>query len=124
MKKKELPQFKYLTKSMMKKLYQATDDMEDFVDINELESCKYNPNPYDVEPQLVGTSGCYEYDEDEMTLEEYKVLRKFVEADGLINYIDLTDELTEEQLDDENLLEELDKEAITYLDYVIEYLEG
>jgi len=113
----------YLTKELQNKLDNAIEQCENYVNYEELNSRKWNSNPYDVEPELVGTSGCYEYDDDEVALEEYKILKQWIEKDGIENYIELSPELSEEQQDDETLMEILNKEAINYLETQIESFE-
>ena len=83
------------------------------VDVSELSSAYYDDNPFDVEPQLKGGSGEWQYDEDELWDEGCRIAIDWLESDGAAQY--LWDTLTPEQQDNEEFNNALTKEAIEYV---------
>lgn len=84
------------------------------VDVEELDSYHYVRNPYGVEEQLIGTSSCYDWDEDEEYEAQITKMLEYIEADGVENYLDLEPEDWDNE--DEGDATTLNKEVKEYLE--------
>lgn len=100
-----------LNEKLKKELLKKVDEME--INVEELDSYHVDRNPYCVEPQLVGTSGEAQWNENEEWQEQIKKMKKFIEADGAGEYLPLADEDWDNQ--DENDCTTLTNECINYL---------
>ena len=111
---KPQPVYQYLLPEYQKALDKAAEQEEQWIDVRELPTAYYDSNPYDVEPQLVGTSGGW-FLEDESYLRDaaIDVLIEGLEADGAIQY--LYDLIPEDKQEDEEFDAALTQEAIQYL---------
>jgi hypothetical protein len=106
--------YTYLTPALQQALYKEIEKAMDYIDISELPSAYWDPNPYGVEPQLIGSSAGWALkDEDDLWKAACDWMEKAVEADGAAQY--LWDYLTPEQQDDEEFQIALTKEAINYI---------
>ena len=94
-----------LTEEQKKLLMDWVNEQD--IDASELPSYHYDKDPYGVDPELRGWSGCYEWDEDEWTERAIEEAVEKLESDGWDMYFDY-DEDTEDPA-------ELTKEAIEYL---------
>lgn len=107
--------YTYLTPELQKALDKEIEKAMQRINISELPGAYYNSNPYDVEPQLVGTSGEWALeDENELWKAGCDLMIKWIEADGATAY--LWDYLTPEQQNDGEFEEALTKEAIDYIE--------
>ena len=84
------------------------------VDVEELDSYHYVRNPYGVEEQLIGTSSCYDWDEDEEYEAQVAKMLEYIETDGVENYLDLEPEDWDNE--DEGDATTLNKEVKEYLE--------
>lgn len=84
------------------------------IDPSELDSAVYDHNPFDVEPQLIGSSGQWMYDDDEYYNAQINVLIDMLKEDGAVQY--LWDLVPEEMQEDEEYDTLLTNEAIDYLE--------
>ena len=100
-----------LNESLKKELIKKVDEIE--INVDELDSYHWERNPYNVEPQLVGTSGESQWDENEEWQEQIKKMKKYLEADGAGEYLTLADEDWDNQ--DDNDCTTLTNECINYL---------
>lgn len=100
-----------LNESLKKELIKKVDEIE--INVDELDSYHLERNPYNVEPQLVGTSGEYQWDENEEWQAQIKKMKKYLEADGAGEYLTLADEDWDNQ--DDNDCTTLTNECINYL---------
>lgn len=108
------PVYNYLTPVLQKALDSQIQKAMDRIDISELPGAYYDSNPYDVEPQLVGTSGGWFIDdESEVWNAACDLVIEWIEADGASEY--LWDYLTPEQQDDDEFGAALTKEAVSYI---------
>ena len=82
--------------------------MTDFVDVEELPSARYVRNPYGVDPELIGSSSCWEYDEDDMLNAACELAIERLTDEGLDAYLNW-DEIDN---DDGTLL----KEVVAYIE--------
>lgn len=113
--KPEQTAYIYLTPALQQALIKEIEKAMDDVDISELPSAFYDENPYDVEPQLIGTSGSWFLDnEDDLWNAACDLVLQQIKADGAENY--LWDYLTPELQDNEELQLDLTKEAIDYIE--------
>ena len=67
-------------------------EIHDFVDNTEIEpstlsSAYYDDNPYGVESHLLGGSGCWMYDEDEMWDKKKELCLEILEDETFVDYI-------------------------------------
>ena len=111
--KPQQPVYTYLTPDLQKALDKEIENAMERVNIQELPSTYYDSNPYDVEPQLVGTSGGWFNDTDEPWDAGCDLLIEWIKADGAAQY--LWDYLTLEQQNDEDFQTALTQEAINYI---------
>ena len=81
------------------------------IDYSNLDSYHYESNPYMVESQLVGSSGCYDWDEDEEYQVKLETLIDEIPKYGVENYL----KLTQEQLYNDTYVEELQEAVLCYL---------
>ena len=97
---------------MKEELKKKIDEWVESLDFDETElpSYHYDHNPYCVEPQLIGTSGVFEWDEDEEYQAKLNRAVELIEADGAFEYLDTPEE-------DE---EEIKKEVLDYINQKIE----
>ena len=100
-----------LNEALKKELIKKVDEIE--INVDELDSYNWDSNPYEVEHQLVGTSGCGVWDENEEWQEQIKKMKKYLEADGAGEYLTLADEDWDNQ--DDNDCTTLTNECINYL---------
>lgn len=103
--------YKKLNEALKKELLKKVDEME--INVEELSSYHWESNPYDVETQLIGTSGEGQWDENEEWQEQIKKMKKYLEADGAGEYLTLADDDWDNQ--DENDCNTLTNECINYL---------
>jgi len=112
-------QYKLLTPQLQDGLIAFLEGLD--IEVSELSSAVWNSNPYDVEPQLAGGSGTYDYDENEYRAAQIKKAIEYIEADGAIEYlwnlipkeIKALDKEDPQKLDAYS--EVLDKEALDFL---------
>lgn len=113
--KPEQSNYVYLTPILQQALIKEIEKAMDNVDISELPSAFYDPNPYGVESQLVGTSGSWFLNnENDLWNAACDLVLQRIKADGVENY--LWDYLTPELQNDEELQQDLTKEAIDYIE--------
>lgn len=94
------------------------DKVRDIViDVDELSSYKWDSNPYCVEPQLAGGSGCGVWNKDEELSVQARTLIQYIKADGIWEYITMSDD----DIEDDDLCEKLANEAYEYLSKYITY---
>lgn len=98
-----------LTNEQKQELHNYINNMS--IDYSSLDSYHYDSNPYMVEPQLVGSSGCYAWDEDEEYQVKLETLINEIPKYGIENYL----KLTQEQLYNDTYVEELQKTTLCYL---------
>lgn len=79
-----------LSESIKKELLKEVEKTE--IDVTQLNSYHYDRNPYGVEEQLIGSSSCSEWDEDEEWDEKVKELAKNIKDYGILEYVDLSDD--------------------------------
>lgn len=112
---KPQPTYQYLLPEYQAALDKQVMEAEDRIDISELPGAYYDSNPYDVEPQLVGTSGgWFLKDESELYKAACNLMIEWIKADGALQY--LWDLIPEDKQDDEEFDAALTKEAIQYLE--------
>ena len=80
------------------------------IDPSDLDNTHYDPNPYGVEDHLIGSSGCYVYDDAEYYEAQISKALKNIEADGAWEYIE--DFCLDENGDPD---EDLNEKVIQYL---------
>lgn len=107
------PVYTYLTPDLQNALDKEIGKALEYVDIQELPSTYYDPNPYNVEPQLVGTSGGWFNDTDEPYDAACDLLIEWIKADGVGEY--LYDLIPEDKQEDDEFDQALTQEAITYI---------
>ena len=111
----QTPAYTYLTPAQQTMLDKEVEKAMDWVDISELPSAYYDNNPYDVEPQLVGTSGgWFLNDEGELWDAGCDEVIKMLEVDGAVEY--LWDLIQEDKKEDDEFNAALTQEAIQYLE--------
>ena len=103
--------YKKLNEALKKELLKKVDEME--INVEELSSYHFEKNPHCVEPQLIGTSGEAQWDENEEWQAKIKKAKKCLEADGAGEYLTLADEDWDNQ--DDNDCTTLTNECINYL---------
>lgn len=111
---KPQPVYTYLTPDLQKALDKEIEKAAEHVDIRDLPSTYYDSNPYDVEPQLVGSSGGWFNDTDEPWNAGCDLLIKWLKADGAVAY--LWDLIPEDKQEDDEFNTALTQEAINYLE--------
>ena len=85
-----------LTEKQKTEIVQFVTKTQDSVDIEDLRSAKYDSNPYGVEPELVGSSGGFDWDDDELWNASCELAVKWLKADGLGGYFNW------DEIDDDN----------------------
>ena len=103
--------YQFLTPEMRDNLDKQISEID--IDPSELSSAVWNNNPYDVEPQLAGGSGMYEYDEDEYFNAQCEKMIYYITSDGAIQY--LWDLIPEDKQEDDEYNDALTKEAEQYI---------
>ena len=95
----------------MKTLHHKIDEFINGIEIDysELSSAHYDSNPYGVEPQLAGGSGCWEADEDEVFEAQVNKVLEILDCDGVCAFLD---EELDDLLDDD--IDILERESIRY----------
>ena len=111
---KPQPVYTYLTPDLQKALDKEIEKAAEHVDIQDLPSTYYDSNPYDVEPQLVGSSGGWFNDTDEPWHAGCDLLIEWLKADGAVAY--LWDLIPEDKQEDDEFNTALTQEAINYLE--------
>lgn len=111
---KPQPVYTYLTPDLQKALDKEIEKAAEHVDIQDLPSTYYDSNPYDVEPQLVGSSGGWFNDTDEPWNAGCDLLIEWLKADGAVAY--LWDLIPEDKQEDDEFNAALTQEAINYLE--------
>lgn len=111
---KPQPVYTYLTPDLQKALDKEIEKATERVDIQDLPSTYYDSNPYDVEPQLVGSSGGWFNDTAEPWNAGCDLLIDWVKADGAAQY--LWDLIPEDKQEDDEFDQALTQEAITYIE--------
>lgn len=105
-----------LKEDYKQKLRNAVEQKE--IDVSELASYKWDSNPYCVEPELVGSSGCGVWDEDEEYNAQIEAVVSDIEADGLFEVIEL-------DLNDSDLyLKDIKEEMLKMNGEALEFLES
>lgn len=86
--------FSILSDNLQNKISQYIDDMElDDDEFMELPSTYYDRNPYGVEDRLAGGSGGWFNDnEDEIFNAKAQKFIDYIEDDGILNYIEVTND--------------------------------
>ena len=107
------PVYTYLTPDLQKALDKKIEKAIEYVNIQDLPSTCYDPNPYNVEPQLVGSSGGWFNDIDEPWNAGCDLLIDWVKADSAVEY--LWDLIPEDKREDDEFNQALTQEAITYI---------
>ncbi|MBO4622489.1 MAG: hypothetical protein J5691_01245 [Bacilli bacterium] len=112
--KPQAPAYTYLTPDHQALLDKEVEKATDWIDIRELPTAYYDNNPYDVEPQLIGTSGGW-FLEDESYLWDaaIDIVIGWLEADGAVEY--LYELIPADKQEDDEFNAALTKEAIEYL---------
>lgn len=82
--------YKKLNDALKKELLKFVENIE--IDVTQLESYHWDRNPYCVESQLIGTSGCGVWNENEEWQEQVKKAKTYLEADGAGEYLKLANE--------------------------------
>jgi len=77
------------------------------IDVDDLETAQWDENPYAVEPELVGSSGEYHWDENEKWARQCSKMIENINLDGLDEYANL-----------------IDGESVIYQDKIIEWLSN
>ena len=95
-----------LSDSIKKELLKAVEKME--IDETQLDSYHYDRNPYCVDAELIGTSGCHDWDEEEEWKAKVKALADDIKGYGVMSYVDLSD-------DEENIEGEITMAAYLWL---------
>ena len=105
----------YLTPEHQAALDKQIEKAMSDVDISELPSAYWDSNPYDVEPQLIGSSAGWELrNENELWDAACDIVIKYLEADGAVEY--LYDMIPEDKQEDDEFNAALTKEAIQYIE--------
>lgn len=73
------------------------------IDESELPSAYYDPNPYGVEDHLIGSSGCWVADEDEVYEAQKEQAISKIKKDGAYECLDV-----DEDIDDKEVIEYID----------------
>lgn len=79
-----------LSQNTVNKIKNWVDGIE--INVEELESAYYDRNPYGVEEELVGSSGCWEYDEDEYYEAQCDKAIEYITNDCASAYFDIADD--------------------------------
>ena len=103
--------YKKLNETLKKELLKKVEEME--IDVDQLDSYHIDRNPYCVEPQLIGTSSCGVWDENEEWQAQIKKMKNYIETDGAGEYLTLADEDWDNY--DNNDCTTLTNECINYL---------
>lgn len=111
---KPQPVYTYLTLDLQKALDKEIEKAAEHVDIRDLPSTYYDSNLYDVEPQLVGSSGGWFNDTDEPWNAGCDLLIEWLKADGAVAY--LWDLIPKDKQEDDEFNTALTQEAINYLE--------
>lgn len=112
---KPQPTYQYLLPEYQDALDKQVMEAEQWIDISELPGAYYDSNPYDVEPQLVGTSGGWFIDDEKVLGDAARTeVIKNLKADGAVEY--LWDLIPEDKKEDDDFNTALTKEAIQYLE--------
>ena len=82
--------YKKLNERLKKELLKKIEQID--IDVQGLESYHIVRNPYCVESQLVGTSDCFEYDENEEWQAQIQKMKTYIEEDGAGEYLKLSSE--------------------------------
>lgn len=105
--------FSDLTLKEIDKVENFVQDLE--VDESSLNSSRWDSNPYGVEPELAGGSGCWVYDDDDYYNAQLEKALDYVESDGAWEHIE--DFCLDEDGDPD---EDLNQKVIDYLNCCIE----
>lgn len=95
-----------LRDSIKKELLKAVERMD--IDETQLDSYHCDRNPYCVDAELVGTSDCRDWDEEEEWKAKVKALADDIKDYGVMSYVDLSD-------DEENIEGEITMAAYLWL---------
>lgn len=103
--------YKKLNEALKKELLKKVDEME--INVEELSSYHFEKNPYCVEPQLIGTSGEAQWDENEEWQAKIQKAKKYLSEEPAYELLTLADE----DYDDDNQEDctTLTNECINYL---------
>ena len=90
-----------LTKEQEKDIEQWVKDLG--IDETQLDSYHWERNPYGVEDPLIGSSSCYEWDEEEYYEAQQQKALDLLDGDRITDYMDwdIGDDIDEDQLTDE-----------------------
>lgn len=103
--------YKKLNEALKKELLKKVDEMK--INLEELKSYHFEKNPYCVEPQLIGTSGEGQWDENEEWQAKIKKAKKYLSEEPAYELLNLADEDWDNQ--DDNDCSTLTNECINYL---------
>ena len=107
--------YTYLTPEYQKALNKQVEKAADSIDISELPGAHWDPNPYGVEPQLIGSSAGWELtDENKLWDAALDKVIEWLEADGAVQY--LYELIPENKQEDDEFNTALTQEAIQYLE--------
>ena len=104
--------YKKLNERLKKDLLDFVEKIE--IDVSQLESYHYDSNPYCVDDELIGTSGCGVWSESEEWQEQISAAKKKIKENGACEYLKMSadDWDNEDNLDDTTLT----NECLTYLE--------
>lgn len=103
--------YKKLNEALKKELLKKVDEME--INVEELSSYHFEKNPYCVEPQLIGTSGEGQWDENEEWQAKIQKAKKYLSEEPAYELLTLADEDYDD--DDQEDCTTLTNECINYL---------
>jgi hypothetical protein len=103
--------YKKLNEALKKELLKKVDEME--INVEELKSYHFEKNPYCVEPQLIGTSGEGQWDENEEWQAKIQKAKKYLSEEPAYELLTLADEDYDD--DDQEDCTTLTNECINYL---------
>lgn len=82
--------YKKLNEKLKKELLKKIEQIE--IDVSELDSYHWDSNPYCVEPQLAGGSGCGMWNENEEWQAQIQKIKTYIAEDGAGEYLKLSSE--------------------------------
>lgn len=116
----------YLTPEMRNGIDYIISKRMDDVDPSELQSARWDNNPYGVEPQLRGGSGAWDYDEDELFNAASEDLIDAIESDGIFEYfLEYNGCISEDTIEDiEAKIDEIEGYETALNNEAIEYIRN
>lgn len=103
--------YKKLNDALKKELLKFVENIE--IDVTQLESYHWDRNPYCVESQLIGTSGCGVWNENEEWQAKIQKAKKYLSKEPAYELLTLADEDYDD--DDQEDCTTLNNECINYL---------